>query len=57
MKNQIEHVAIIPARKNSKGFKNKNRILFNYTANFLKKTKWFNKVIVATDDFFFKKKN
>ncbi|MDC1045887.1 hypothetical protein OAQ59_04765, partial [Candidatus Pelagibacter sp.] len=46
----------IPARKNSKGFKNKNRILFNYTANFLKKTKWFNKVIVATDDFFLKKK-
>ena len=56
MKNKIEHIAIIPARKNSKGFKKKNRVLFNYTANFLKKISWFDKIIVATDDIFLKKK-
>ena len=56
MKNKIEHIAIIPARKNSKGFKKKNRILFDYTANFLKKINWFDKVIVATDDTFLIKK-
>ena len=50
MQKKLKHIAIIPARKNSKGLKFKNRILFNYTAKFLKKIKWFNQVIVASDD-------
>ena len=52
MQKKLKHIAIIPARKNSKGLKFKNRILFNYTAKFLKKIKWFNQVIVASDDEF-----
>jgi CMP-N-acetylneuraminic acid synthetase len=49
MKN-LEHIAIIPARKNSKGIKYKNRLLFNNTANFIKKLKFINKIIVSSDD-------
>jgi CMP-N-acetylneuraminic acid synthetase len=50
---EANHIAIIPARKNSKGLKLKNRLLFNYTNNFLKKTNWFNKIIFASDDKYF----
>tara|TARA_B000000532_G_scaffold234516_1_gene219064 strand:- start:34 stop:726 length:693 start_codon:yes stop_codon:yes gene_type:complete len=46
----MKHYAIIPARKNSKGLKYKNRKLIKYTSNFLKKLKWFNKIIISTDD-------
>jgi len=37
MNKNLKHVVIIPARKNSKGLKNKNRKLFENTAKFLKK--------------------
>ena len=48
-----KHVAFIPARKGSKGFKFKNRILFSHTANFINQIDWFDEVIVSTDDHFF----
>ena len=56
MKKKIKHIAIIPARKNSKGLKFKNRLLFNYTKNFLKKIKWFDEIILASDDDYFRLK-
>lgn len=46
----IKNLALIPARKNSKGIKNKNRILFENTANFIKKLKFIDKSIVSSDD-------
>jgi len=54
-KKKIEHIAIIPARKNSVGFPKKNRIFFSYTHNFLNKIKWFDKIYISTDDNWFKK--
>lgn len=45
-----KHVAFIPARKGSKGFKFKNRILFTHTANFINQIDWFDEVVVSTDD-------
>ena len=45
-----KHVAFIPARKGSKGFKFKNRILFSHTANFINQIDWFDEVIVSSDD-------
>ena len=45
-----KHVAFIPARKGSKGFKLKNRILFSRTANFLNQIEWLAEVVVSTDD-------
>lgn len=53
MKKKNNNIAIIPARKNSKGLKFKNRLLFNYTKRFISKISWFNKVIFATDDDYF----
>ena len=50
------HVAIIPARKNSKGFPMKNRLYFNKTAKFVKSLKWFEKIILTSDDKWFKGK-
>ena len=50
MGKNLEHVAIVPARKNSKGLKNKNRKLFLNTTKFLKKISFLKKVIVASDD-------
>ena len=47
---KLKHIAIIPARKKSKGLKNKNRLLFNHTAKFIKKLSFINEVIVASDD-------
>ena len=52
---KIEHIAIIPARKNSIGYPKKNRIFFSYTNNFLNKIKWFDKIYISTDDNWFKK--
>ncbi len=48
-----KHIAIIPARKNSKGLKFKNRLLFKYTIKFLNKINWFDKIIFASDDKYF----
>ncbi len=50
MKKRIKNIAIIPARKNSKGYKNKNRIFFDLTANFVKKLKFLDEVIVSSND-------
>ena len=46
----IKNLALIPARKNSKGIKNKNRILFDNITNFIKKLKFIDKIIVSSDD-------
>jgi len=51
----FKHIAIIPARKNSKGVKFKNRLLFNKTIKFIKKIKWIKKIIVSSDDGYIKK--
>tara|TARA_B100001057_G_scaffold330542_1_gene330853 strand:+ start:16793 stop:17452 length:660 start_codon:yes stop_codon:yes gene_type:complete len=53
MVEKYNHIAIIPARKNSKGLKFKNRLLFDYTKKFLKKINWFEKIIIASDDDYF----
>ncbi len=45
-----KNIAVIPARKGSKGFKFKNRILLNETLNFLKEITWFDEKIISTDD-------
>ena len=45
-----KNIAVIPARRNSEGFRFKNRILFNETIDFLKKIKWFDQKIISTDD-------
>ena len=55
MKNIFNHIAVIPARKNSKSLPNKNRFLFKYTAEFLKNNKLFDKVYVNSDDIILKK--
>lgn len=47
---KIKNIAVIPARKNSKGIKFKNRTFFNLTANFLKKIDFIESVIVSSDD-------
>ena len=44
------HIGIIPARMGSQGLKFKNRKLFHYTADFLEKVSWIQKIIVSTDD-------
>jgi len=56
MNKNLKHVVIIPARKNSKGLKNKNRKLFENTAKFLKKISFFDQIIVASDDNHIEKK-
>ena len=50
MKNKYEHIAVIPARKNSKSLPFKNRFLFKHTAKFLNGNKLFDKVYVNSDD-------
>ena len=50
MNRKFNHIAVIPARKDSKSLPFKNRFLFKYTAEFLKITKLFDKVYVNSDD-------
>jgi len=44
------HIAFIPARKNSVGFKFKNRQFFELTCDFINKLDWVDSVILSTDD-------
>ena len=44
------HIAFIPAREGSQGFKRKNRLFFDKTSDFIDSIKWFNDVIVSTND-------
>lgn len=46
----MTHIAVIPARKGSKGFPFKNRLLFDDTADFIDGNNWFDQVVVSTDD-------
>ena len=48
--NYFQHIAVIPARRNSKSLPFKNRFLFKFTAEFLKDNKLFDKVYVNSDD-------
>jgi CMP-N-acetylneuraminic acid synthetase len=54
MSNYFQHIAVIPARRNSKSLPFKNRFLFKYTAEFLKDNKLFDKVYVNSDDLYLK---
>ena len=56
MKKNHNHIAIIPARKNSVGYPKKNRIFFQNTQVFLKKIKWFKNIYLTSDDLWFKDK-
>ena len=47
---RIKNIAVIPARKNSKGIKFKNRTFFHLTAEFVKDLGFINNVIVTSDD-------
>lgn len=46
----MQHIAMVPARMNSQGFKFKNRKFFENTASFLDGIKWFDQIIISTDD-------
>ena len=49
-KDRVQHLAFIPARRGSLGFKFKNRVFFRNTADFLKNNKIFDRTIVSTND-------
>jgi CMP-N-acetylneuraminic acid synthetase len=44
------HVAVIPARMGSEGFRFKNRRFFQHTASFLSSLTWMDRIVVSTDD-------
>lgn len=47
---RFNHFAVVPCRAGSKGFPGKNRLFFNFTADFLDRTRQFARVLVTTDD-------
>ena len=47
---KIKNIAVIPARKNSKGIKFKNRTFFHLTADFAKSLNFVDNIIVTSDD-------
>ena len=50
MRNRFfKHIAVIPARKNSKSLPFKNRFLFKHTSKFLKNNNLFDKIYVNSD--------
>ena len=49
-KDRVQHLAFIPARRGSLGFKFKNRVFFRNTADFLKNNKIFDRTIISTND-------
>jgi len=53
MRSIINHYAIIPARKNSKGVPFKNRKFFKKKIQFLNSLPFFKKIIINTNDDFF----
>lgn len=50
----MKHFFIVPARKNSKGLKNKNRLLINKTIDFVNSIKWQKETIITSDDDYYK---
>ena len=46
----MKHLAFVPARKGSEGFKHKNRRFFDHTANFIDQLNWVDQVLVSSDD-------
>jgi len=46
----MKHIAFIPAREGSIGFKHKNRLFFNHAANFLDQITWLDQILVSSDD-------
>lgn len=45
-----KHIAFVPARADSEGLPGKNRLLFDYTADFLQEAHLYDEVIVSTND-------
>tara|TARA_B100001245_G_C22879431_1_gene422849 strand:- start:1174 stop:1860 length:687 start_codon:yes stop_codon:yes gene_type:complete len=56
MKKKSQHIAIIPARKGSKGLPFKNRMFFDYSADFIDSQMIWDRVIVSSNDEIIKKK-
>ena len=50
MRGFSKHIAFIPARAGSEGLPGKNRLLFDFTADFLEQTNLYDEVLVSTND-------
>lgn len=48
--NRFRHVAVIPARKGSRGIPGKNPALFGLTATLIGEAGFFDRVVVTSDD-------